>query len=80
MNSKGLENKFWAKVLSTAVYIRNREISKAILSDVTSHHHWHESIPDLRHTQEFREKCGYTNRKVKFENLDQRARAALMRR
>eukprot|EP00171_Calliarthron_tuberculosum_P001057 IDg1057t1 len=53
LHHKGIDKKFWAEAISTAVYIRNRVTSRALPSNTTPHHIWHNSVPNVSHLRVF---------------------------
>ena len=77
LHAKGLDKAFWAEALQTAVYIRNRVMSRSLPQGVTPHHRWHGSAPDLSYCRIFGSKCFYVVPKHKVKKLDPRAREAI---
>lgn len=66
LHIESLYKRFLAQELSTTVNVRSQVASKSIFAELTHHHLWHGSIPDLSHTREFVQNCCYTIPKVKF--------------
>ena len=52
LSSSRLPRKFWAEALSTAVYLKNRSYTKAVL-DMTPHEAWSGSKPNVKHLRVF---------------------------
>ena len=52
LSSSRLPHKFWAEALSTAVYLKNRSYTKAVL-DMTPHEAWSGSKPNVKHLRVF---------------------------
>ena len=52
LSGAGLEQEFWAEVVSTACYLVNRSPSSA-LDDKTPHEVWTENKPSLQHLRVF---------------------------
>ncbi len=77
LHGKSMDKRFWAEALQTAVYIRNRVVSRALAENITPHHHWHGTAPDLSHCRIFGSKCFYVLPKCKVRKLDMRSRRAL---
>lgn len=73
----GVSKSFWAEALETAVYIRNRVISRSLPSDKTPYHLWMGSVPDLSHLRIFGSNCFYTVPRKLIKKLDPRARPAM---
>jgi len=44
MNTAGIEKKFWAEALQTAVYVRNRVASRSLPEHTTPYHLWNNSV------------------------------------
>lgn len=77
IHSQHLEKSFWAEALRTAVYIRNRVISRSLPEGITPHHRWHGKAADLSHCRIFGCRCFYIIPKSKLRKLDPRARQAI---
>ena len=77
MEHMSVPKRFWAEVLSTAVYIRNRVTSRALPSNLTPHHIWKKSTPTVSHLRVFGCKCWYTLPSAKVKKLDARANSAI---
>ena len=77
LHAKNMDKKFWAEALNTAVYIRNRAISRALPDCTTPYQRWHGTKPDLSHCRVFGSKCFYVLPKNKVKKLDPRAREAI---
>lgn len=73
-----VDKKFWAEALSTAVYIRNRVISRSLPPNITPHHRWMGKTPNVSHLRVFGSKCWYVIPKHKLKKLDARSREGLM--
>ena len=43
LHAQNMDKVFWAEALQTAVYIRNRVISRSLPNGITPHHRWHGS-------------------------------------
>lgn len=78
LHHKNMDRHFWAEALSTAVYIRNRVTSHGLPANITPHHLWMGSAPDLSHLRVFGSRCWYILPRAKIKKLDQRAREAIM--
>ena len=78
LHHHGIEKRFWAEALATAVYVRNRVTSRALGNNVTPHHLWHGQAPDLSHMRVFGARCWYVLPRAKVKKLDPRAREAVM--
>lgn len=77
LQSKNLNKSFWAEALQTSVYIRNRIPCSALPNNITPHHLWHKSTPDLSHIRVFGCKCFYVVPKPQVQKLDARSRKAI---
>ncbi len=73
-----LDKKFWAEALSTAVYIRNRVVSRSLPNNVTPYHRWYGKTPDVSHFRVFGCKCWYVLPKTRVRKLDARSKRGLM--
>ena len=78
LHTAKLDKKFWAEALSTAVYIRNRVISRSLPINTTPHQLWIGTPPDLSHLRVFGCKCWYVTPKTKVRKLDPRSKEGLM--
>ena len=56
LHHAGLETSFWAEALKTAVYIRNRSPTRALIGQ-TPYEAWHGTKPDLSHMRVFGSKA-----------------------
>eukprot|EP00171_Calliarthron_tuberculosum_P022901 IDg22901t1 len=81
LHHKGIDRRFWAEAISTAVYIRNRVTSRALPPNTTPHHIWYKSVPNVSHLRVFGSKCWLqtwdsdlmkfvVSRDVKFQEAD----------
>ena len=78
LHHHNIPKKFWAEALSTAVNVRNRVTSRALPQNVTPHHLWHGSKPDLSHMRVFGSKCWYVTPSIMLKKLDPRSQEAMM--
>lgn len=78
IHSAGLEKKFWAEALQTAVHVRNRITSRSLPPSKTPHHLWMNKVPDLSYLRIFGSNCFYTIPKSKVKKLDPRSRKAIL--
>lgn len=77
IHTAGIDKKFWAEALQTAVYVRNRVTSRSLPKHTTPYHLWHGSMPNLGHLRIFGSPCFYTVPKKKQTKLDPRSRCAI---
>ncbi len=77
IHSAGIEKKFWAEALQTAVHVRNRVTSRSLPPGKTPYHLWMKKTPDLAHLRIFGSDCFYTVPKHKTKKLDPRCRRAI---
>jgi len=77
IHTAGLEKKFWAEALQTAVHIRNRVTSRSLPPGKTPYHLWMNKVPDLSYLRIFGSDCFYTISKQKVKKLDPRATKAI---
>lgn len=77
LHSAALPKSFWAEALQTAVYIRNRVLSRSLPERTTPHHCWHGSAPDMSHCRTFGSTCFYVQPKQNIKKLDARSRQAI---
>ena len=77
LSHRGVPKCFWAEALSTAVHIRNRVTSSALPPNITPHHIWKNSVPDLSNLRVFGCKCWYTVPKPEIKKLDPRGKVAI---
>ena len=77
LHTKEMDKKFWAEALQTAVYIRNRVVSRTLPECTTPHHRWLGTTPDLSHCRIFGTKCYYVVPKSKVKKLDPRSREGI---
>lgn len=77
LQAKDVGKSFWAEALQTAVYIRNRVTSSSLPPNITPHHLWYSSPPDLSHARVFGCQCYYVLPKMKVKKLDARSREAI---
>ena len=47
LRTSSLDKKFWAEALATAVYIRNRVVSRSLPYNITPHHRWIGEAPNI---------------------------------
>ena len=73
-----LDKKFWAEALGTAVYIRNRVISRSLPKNTAPYHLCMGESPHLSHLRVFGSKCWYIVPKSKVKNLDARSGTGLI--
>ncbi len=78
LHHKGIEKKFWAEALATAVYVRNRVTSRGLPPNITPHHLWMGSAPNLEHIRVFGSRCWYVLPSHRTNKLDARARETMM--
>lgn len=78
LHHKGIEKRFWAEAIATAVYVRNRVTSRALPSNTTPHHLWHGKAPNLSHVRVFGAQCWYVVPNKKVKKLDARCKEAVM--
>ncbi len=78
LHTAKLDKKFWAEALATAVYIRNRMVSRSLPKHVTPHQRWMGKEPDLSHLRVFGCKCWFVLPKFKVKKLDARSKEGLM--
>lgn len=78
LHHKNIPTHFWAEAFSTAVYIRNRVLSRSVPQNSTPFQLWYGRKPSLKHLRSFGTKCWYTIPRHKIKKLDARARCALM--
>ena len=57
LHQKGIDKRFWAEALATAVYARNRVTSRALSDKVTPYQLWHGKIRDVSHMPVFGSIC-----------------------
>ena len=77
LHSKSVPKTFWAEALSTAVYVRNRVVSRSLPSNTTPHHIWMGEAPDLKNVRVFGSKCWFVLPKKDVKKLDCRAREGM---
>ncbi len=75
---KGIEKQFWAEALGTAVYLRNRMTSRGVPQNVTPHHLWMGSAPNLEYIRVFHHDVSTYCPVTKRRNWNARAREAVM--
>lgn len=78
MHHRGVEKRFWAEALSTAVYVRNRVTSRSLPADTTPHHIWAGTPPNVSLMRVFGSKCWYVIPRSKVGKLDARSKEAMM--
>ena len=69
LHHAGLETSFWAEALKTAVYIRNRSPTRALIGQ-TPYEAWHGTKPDLSHMRVFGSKAYAQIHKSRRGKLD----------
>ena len=74
LHTAKLDKKFWAEALSTAVYIRNRVVSRVLPKNTTPHHLWIGESPNLSYFRVFGCKCWFVIPKPKVKKLDSRSK------
>jgi len=77
IHTAGIDKKFWAEAVQTAVYVRNRVTSRSLPKLKTPFHLWHNAVPDLSHLRIFGSPCFYTIPKNKRKKLNPRSREAI---
>lgn len=78
LQTASLEKSFWAEALSTAVYIRNRVLSRSLPEHITPHHRWFHKPPNISHVRVFGCQCWYVVPKKDVKKLDPRSREGVM--
>ena len=78
LHTAQLEKKFWAEALATAVYIRNRVISRSLPKNTTPYQRWMGQTPDLSNLRVFGSKCWFVLPKIKVQKLDARSKEGIM--
>ena len=73
MHTAETPKKFWAEALATAVYVRNRVISRSLPKATTPYHLWMKKKPDLSHTRVFGSRCWYVIPRRALKKLDSRS-------
>ncbi len=53
LHHRGIDKRFWAEALATAVYDRDRVTSRGLPIDTTPHHIWMGCAPNLEHMRVF---------------------------
>ena len=78
LHHASMPKSFWAEALSTAVYNRNRTLSRSLRGNTTPSYQWFGYTPDLSHTRIFGCRWWYVIPKTKVKKLDARSREAIM--
>ena len=78
LRTSSLDKKFWAEALATAIYIRNRVVSRCLPHNITPHHRWIGEAPNVSHLRVFGCKCWFATPKSKLVKLDSRSKEGLM--
>ena len=76
--TSSLEKRFWAEALATAVYIRNRVVSRSLPHNIKPHHRWIGEAPNVSHLRVFGCRCWFVTRRTKLKKLNSRSKEGLM--
>ena len=72
LRASSLDRKFWAEALATAVFIRNRVVSRSLRHNITPYHRWIGEAPNISHLRVFGCNCWFVTPKSKMKKLDTR--------
>ena len=78
LHHKNLPLHFWGEAAITAVYIRNRVLTRGLSPQTTPYHRWYGHAPNVSHLRVFGSECWYVVPKRKIKKLNPRSRKAMM--
>ena len=78
LRTSSLEKKFWSEALATAVYIRNRVVSRSLPQNITPHHRWIGEAPNVSHLRVFGCRCWFVTPKTELKKQDSRSKEGLI--